>query len=51
MGYQLLRDTEQNLSDMLLLSDGEVSPKLMGRNQTVALRRWCRSGRMVWHRC
>jgi hypothetical protein len=51
MGQQLLSDTEQNLSDVLLLSAGEVSPKLMGSNQAVGLVRRCRSGGMDSHRC
>lgn len=51
MSHQLLSDTDQNLSDVLLLSAGEVLPKLMRRNPVVALERRRRSGGMDWHRC
>ena len=51
MGHQLLRDAEQHLPDVLLLSDGEVSPQLMGSNQAVGLVRRRRSGAMDSHRC
>lgn len=51
MGQQLLRHTDQNPSDVLLLSAGEVLPKLMRRNSVVALGRRRRSGGLDWHRC
>ena len=37
MRHQLVRDAEQNLSDVLLLTDGQVLPQLMGRNPVVGL--------------
>jgi hypothetical protein len=46
MSHQPLSDTDQNLSDVLLLSAGEVLPKLMRRNPVVALGRRRRSGGM-----
>jgi hypothetical protein len=49
--HQLLRDAEQNLSDVLLLADGQVLPKLMGSNQAVGLVRRCRAGARDSHRC
>jgi hypothetical protein len=51
MGHPLLRYTDQNPSDVLLLSVGEVLPQLMRRNPVVALGRWRRSGGLDWHRC
>jgi hypothetical protein len=51
MGHQLLRDAEQHLLDVLLLSDGEVAPQLRGSNQAVGLVRRRRSGAMDLHRC
>jgi hypothetical protein len=49
--HQLVRDAEQNLSDVLLLTDGQVLPQLMGRNQAVGLGRWRRTGTRDLHRC
>ena len=50
MRHQLVRDAEQNLSDVLLLTDGQVLPQLMGRNQAVGLGRR-RTGAWDSHRC
>jgi hypothetical protein len=36
MGHHLLSHTDENLSDLLLLSAGEVGPQLMRRNPVVA---------------
>jgi hypothetical protein len=49
--HQLARDAEQNLSDVLLLADGQVLPQLLGRNQAVGLGRWRRTGTRDSHRC
>jgi len=51
MGYQLLRDADEHLSDVLLLADGQVAPQLMGRNLVVGLAWGRRSGGMDAHRC
>jgi hypothetical protein len=51
MGQQLVCDADENLADVLLLTDGEVSPQLMGGNQGVVLVRRGRAGRMGSHRC
>jgi hypothetical protein len=51
VSHQLVRDVEQNLSDGLLLADGQVLPQLLGRNQAVGLGRWRRMGTRDSHRC
>jgi hypothetical protein len=51
MGQQLLRDADEHLADVLLLTEGEVSPQLMGGNQGVVLARRGRAGKMGSHRC
>jgi hypothetical protein len=51
MGYQLLRDADEHLSDVLLLADGQVAPQLMGRNLVVGLEWGRSSGGMDAHRC
>jgi hypothetical protein len=51
VSHQLLRNAEQNLSDVLLLADGQVLPQLMGRNQAVGLGRRRRAGARDSHRC
>jgi hypothetical protein len=51
VSHQLLRDVEEHLPDVLLLSAGEVLPQLMGGNPVVALVRRRRSGRLDWHCC
>jgi hypothetical protein len=45
MSHQLLGHTDEHLSDLLLLSAGEVRPQLMRSNRVVA-RAGGRSGRM-----
>jgi len=51
VSHQLLHDAEQNLADVLLLADGQVSPQLLGSNQAVGLVRRRRAGAMDSHRC
>jgi len=51
VSHQLLHDAEQNLSDVLLLADGQVLPQLMGRNLVVGLAWGRSSGGMDAHRC
>jgi hypothetical protein len=51
VSHQLLHDAEQNLSDVLLLADGQVLPQLMGCNQAVGLERRRRAGARASHRC
>lgn len=50
MGQQLLCDTDEHLADVLLLADGQVAPKLMGRNLAVGLAWGRSSGGMDSHR-
>jgi hypothetical protein len=50
MSEHLLRDTDQNRSNMLLLVRGQVLPELMGGNRAVGIGGWRRSGKVSWHR-